>query len=207
MLLLLCSNYCYFFIVKQIDQTLHLLDMPPAAAFAGAAVFMCISTNFREMLLLSLLRINRCTKGMRFFCFPVFLYNPEQISAINLKLANWICFCRVYPEFHSKNLQVEWNVESSSWKKALCLDFVVLCCPALYKKFFSYVWMNSVSTILCTWIISKTDGKVKEISIKVKGNCWSSAGEGQQAAGERRQETWTLKAEKENWRTYNSRCG
>lgn len=49
--------------------------------------------------------------------------------------------------------------------------------------------MNSASTILCTWIISKTDGKVKEISIKVKGNCWSSAGEGQQAAGERRQET------------------
>lgn len=67
LLLLLCSNYCYFFIVMQIDQKLHILDMPPAAAFAGAAVVMCISTIFREMLLLSLLRINRCTQGMHFF--------------------------------------------------------------------------------------------------------------------------------------------
>lgn len=49
--------------------------------------------------------------------------------------------------------------------------------------------MNSGSTILCTWIKAETDGKVKEISMKVKGNCWSSAGEGQQAAGERRRET------------------
>lgn len=70
----------------QIDQKLHILDMPSAAAFAGAAVVTCISTIFREMLLLSLLRINRCTQGMHFFFFQLsklflkmFLYDPEQI--------------------------------------------------------------------------------------------------------------------------------
>lgn len=123
-----------------------------------------------------------------------FLYDPGR-EDINL---NWqICFLQSLPGIPQKNPQAEQNVDSSRLeKKAFCLDFAT----------------NSGSTILCTWIKSETDVKVKEISMKVKENCWSSAGEGQQAAGERRRETrrnkqiaatkhQTLKAEKEDWRT------
>lgn len=34
--LLLCNYCCYFFIAMQINQKLHMLDMPPAAASTGA---------------------------------------------------------------------------------------------------------------------------------------------------------------------------
>lgn len=103
-------------------------------------------------------------------------------------------------------------------KKALCLNFAV--CPALWKEaLFSYMfewrqgpraYLDTPHTCRCC-NEAETDGKVKEILMNVKGNCWNSTGEGQQTAGERRWETrrnkqteatehQTLKAAKEDCR-------
>lgn len=69
-------------------------------------------------------------------------------------------------------------------------------------------YLDARHTCRC-WNEAETDGKVKEILMNVKGNCWNSTGEGQQTAGERRWETrrnkqteatehQTLKAAKED---------